>query len=93
VVRHMCARGIDCVSVSVILGFGFGTVLTLLCVVCHVITAFDHWILTITLRKMLCTTYGARSFQLSESHYLLPIFCFLCWFTLTIVFILLFFNA
>ena len=46
---YMFARDIDCVSVSVILGFGFGNVLTLLCVVCHVITAFDHLILTITL--------------------------------------------
>ena len=88
----MCARGIDCVSVSVILGLCFRTVLTL-CVVCHVITAFDHWILTITLSKTLCTTYGARSFHLSRSHYLLPIFCFLYWFTLAIVCILLFFNA
>jgi hypothetical protein len=39
---YMCVRGIDCVSVSVILGLGFGTVLTLLCVVCHFITLFDH---------------------------------------------------
>ena len=38
---YMCVRGIDCVSVSVILGLGFGTVLTLLCVVCHFITLFD----------------------------------------------------
>jgi hypothetical protein len=37
----------DCISVSVILGLGFGTLLMLLCVVCHVIAAFDHWILTI----------------------------------------------
>jgi len=87
VVMYMCARGIDCVSVSVILGLCFRTV------VCHVITTFDHWILTITLSKTLCTTYGARSFHPSGSHYLLLIFCFLCWFTLAIVFILLFFNA
>jgi hypothetical protein len=66
----------DCVSVSVILGLGFGTLLTLLCVVCHVIAAFDHWILTITLSKMLRTTYGARSFHPSGSHYLFSIvFC------------------
>ena len=42
---YMCVRGIDCVSISLILGLGFGTVLTLLCVVCHFITLFDHWIL------------------------------------------------
>ena len=89
----ICVWGIDCVSVSVILWLGFGTVLTMLCVVCHVIAAFDHWILTITLSKMLCTTNGARSFHPSGSHYLLPIFCFLRWFTLIIVFILQFFNA
>ena len=89
---HMCL-GMDCVSVSVILGLGFGTLLTLLCVVCHIIATFDHWILTITLSKMLRTTYGARSFHPSGSHYLLPIYCFLRWFTLTIAFILIFFNA
>ena len=48
---YMCARGIDCVSVSVILGLCFRIVLMLLCVFCHVITAFDHWILAITLSK------------------------------------------
>jgi len=67
---YMCVRGIDCVSDSVILGLGFGTVLTLLYVVCHVITAFDHWILTITLSKTLCTTYEARSCHPFGSHYL-----------------------
>jgi hypothetical protein len=95
----MCVRSIDCVSVSVILGLGFGTVLTLLCVVCHFITLFDHWILTITLRKTLCTRKIISPFRITlfdfrfAMGYLMPIFCFLCWFTLTIVCILLFFNA
>ena len=88
----ICVWGMDCISVSVILGLGFGTLL-MLCVVCHVIAAFDHWMLTITLSKMLRTTFGARSFHPFGSHYLLPIYCFLRWFTLTIVFILIFFNA
>jgi hypothetical protein len=70
----MCVRGIDCVSVSVILGLGFGTVLTLLCVVCHFITLFDHWILTITLRKTLCTTKIISPFRITlfdfTTHYL-----------------------
>ena len=96
---YMCVRGIDCVSVSVILGLGFGTVLTLLCVVCHIITLFDHWILTITLRKTLCTTKIISPFRITlfdfrfAMGYLMSIFCFLCWFTLAIVCILLFFNA
>jgi hypothetical protein len=64
----------DCVSVSVILGLGLGTLLTLLCVVCHVIAAFDHWILTITLSKILRTTYGARSFHPSDHIICCPSF-------------------
>ena len=46
---YISVRGIDCASVSVILGLGFGTVLT--CGTCHFITAFDHWNLTITFNK------------------------------------------
>jgi len=50
-VMYINVRGFDCASVSVILGLGFGTVLTLWYFVFRFITAFDHWMLTITLKK------------------------------------------
>jgi len=59
-VMYISVRGIDCASVSVILGLGFGTVLTLWYFVFRFITAFDHWMLTITLKKN-GTTCGAES--------------------------------
>lgn len=65
---YISVRGINCASVSVILGLSFGTVLTLWYFVFHFITAFVYWKLTINLKKN-GTTCGAESVNTSGLHY------------------------